>query len=78
MVARSRALRRMCGKSWRRSDKTAEGALRPRGCRINQDSAPVGGAAGSAGQDIDALLQRARRVAAVEGDLRHERVRQAV
>jgi hypothetical protein len=46
------------GESRRRSNKAAEGALCPRGRRINQDSAPVGGAAGNAGQNIDALLQR--------------------
>ena len=66
------------GKSRRRSNEAAERALRSGGRRVNQDSTPGRGAAGRAGQGIDALLQRACRVAAVEGDFRHKRVRQTV
>jgi hypothetical protein len=33
------------GKAWRRPDKAAKGALRPRCCSINQNSTPVGSAA---------------------------------
>ena len=66
------------GKSWRGTNKAAEGALCPRRRRINQDAAPVRSAAGRARQGIDALLQLACWIPAVESDFRHERVRQAV
>jgi hypothetical protein len=65
-------------KSRRCSDETTQRALRSGGCRVNQDPASVGSSPGRAGQDIDALLQRARRIATVECDFRHERMRQAV
>src|SRR5438067_1057446 len=62
------------GESWRGSNKATKGALCPSSCRINQDAASVGRAAGHTRQGINALLQRARWIAAVQRDFRHERM----
>ena len=57
--------------------QAAQGALRPRGGGVDQDAEAARRSA-NAGQGIDTLLERARRIAAVERDLRHQRMREAV
>ena len=56
-------------------DEPTKSALRPSARCIDKDSAAVDGAAPSdVGECVDTFLQRTGRIAAVQGDLGHQRV----